>query len=90
MVHFLLLVQMELVKGYNFKKEKEKKRLNFLFLVSFWDKDSKQRLKTLPKANGTISCTAFNSTGNIFCYAVSYDWTKVIHIRGARERERIY
>ncbi|KAI8075704.1 WD40-repeat-containing domain protein [Thamnidium elegans] len=44
--------------------------------VSLWDKDSKQRLKTLPKANGTISCTAFNRTGNIFAYAVSYDWTK--------------
>lgn len=45
--------------------------------ISFWDKDSKQRLKTLPKSNGTIACTAYNRTGNIFAYAVSYDWTKV-------------
>jgi mRNA export factor len=45
--------------------------------ISFWDKDSKQRLKTLFKANGTIACSAFNNTGNIFAYAVSYDWTKV-------------
>ncbi|KAG2198233.1 hypothetical protein INT46_005224 [Mucor plumbeus] len=44
--------------------------------ISFWDKDSKQRLKTLPKSIGTIACTAFNRTGNIFAYAVSYDWTK--------------
>ncbi|KAI7897548.1 WD40-repeat-containing domain protein [Cokeromyces recurvatus] len=44
--------------------------------ISFWDKDSKQRLKTLPKSTGTISCTAFNRTGNIFAYAASYDWTK--------------
>jgi mRNA export factor len=44
--------------------------------VSFWDKDSKKRLTTLPKANNTIACTAFNRTGNIFAYAVSYDWTK--------------
>ncbi|RCH78064.1 hypothetical protein CU098_004200, partial [Rhizopus stolonifer] len=44
--------------------------------VSYWDKDSKQRLHTLPKAGTTIPCTAFNRTGNIFAYAVSYDWTK--------------
>jgi mRNA export factor len=47
--------------------------------ISLWDKDSKQRLKTLPKANGTIACTAYNRTGNILAYAISYDWTKVIH-----------
>ncbi|KAI8970845.1 WD40-repeat-containing domain protein [Pilobolus umbonatus] len=44
--------------------------------ISFWDKDSKQRLKSFPKSNGTISATAFNGTGNIFAYSVSYDWTK--------------
>jgi WD40 repeat protein len=45
--------------------------------VSFWDKDSKQRLKAFSNVNGTIPCTAFNRTGNIFAYAVSYDWSKV-------------
>lgn len=47
--------------------------------VSFWDKDSKQRLKPFPKTNGQISSTAFNRNGSIFAYAVSYDWSKVIY-----------
>lgn len=45
--------------------------------VSFWDKDSKQRLKPFPKTSGQISSTAFNRNGSIFAYAVSYDWSKV-------------
>ncbi|KAI8970235.1 WD40-repeat-containing domain protein [Mycotypha africana] len=44
--------------------------------IIFWDKDSKQRLKALQKAAGTIACTNYNRTGNIFAYAISYDWTK--------------
>ncbi|KAI7882653.1 WD40 repeat-like protein [Lichtheimia hyalospora FSU 10163] len=44
--------------------------------ISFWDKDSKQRLKNFPKKTGPIPCSTFNRTGNIFAYAVSYDWTK--------------
>ncbi|KAI8075631.1 WD40-repeat-containing domain protein [Thamnidium elegans] len=44
--------------------------------VSFWDKDSKQRLKPFPKTSGQISSTAFNRNGSIFAYAVSYDWSK--------------
>ncbi|KAG1177201.1 hypothetical protein G6F70_002846 [Rhizopus microsporus] len=43
---------------------------------SFWDKDSKQRLKPFPKVNGQITSTAFNRNGSIFAYAVSYDWSK--------------
>lgn len=42
----------------------------------FWDKDAKHRLKGYPAVGGTISSTAFNRTGNIFAYAVSYDWSK--------------
>ncbi|KAI8978485.1 WD40-repeat-containing domain protein [Pilobolus umbonatus] len=44
--------------------------------VSFWDKDSKQRLKPFPKTNGQICSTAFNHNGTIFAYGVSYDWSK--------------
>jgi WD40 repeat protein len=44
---------------------------------SFWDKDSKQRLKPFPSVNGQIPCTSFNRNGTIFAYAVSYDWSKV-------------
>ncbi|KAF7731739.1 hypothetical protein EC973_008253 [Apophysomyces ossiformis] len=44
--------------------------------VSFWDKDSKQRLKPFSNVNGTIPCAKFNRNGTIFAYAVSYDWSK--------------
>ncbi|CAO3609725.1 unnamed protein product [Cunninghamella echinulata] len=44
--------------------------------VVFWDKDAKQKLKALPTMNGPISTTSYNRNGNIFAYAISYDWTK--------------
>ncbi|KAK7454441.1 RNA export factor gle2 [Stygiomarasmius scandens] len=44
--------------------------------IHFWDKDARTRLKTFEAAPGPISCTAFNRTGNIFAYAISYDWSK--------------
>lgn len=42
----------------------------------FWDKDAKHRLKGYPEVGGTISSTAFNRSGSVFAYAVSYDWSK--------------
>ena len=45
--------------------------------VSFWDGEARQRLKLFPKLNETVSCMAFNRTGGIFAYALSYDWSKV-------------
>ena len=42
----------------------------------FWDKDAKNRLKGYPEVGGPIVSTSFNRTGNIFAYAVSYDWSK--------------
>lgn len=42
----------------------------------FWDKDAKHRLKGYPETGQSISATAFNRTGNIFAYAMSYDWSK--------------
>eukprot|EP01135_Chromosphaera_perkinsii_P002172 Nk52_evm7s218 gene=Nk52_evmTU7s218 len=44
--------------------------------LNFWDKDSKQRLKNFSKMGRPISCSAFNSDGSIFAYALSYDWSK--------------
>lgn len=44
--------------------------------IHFWDKDARTRLKTFDPAPGPISTTAFNRTGSIFAYAVSYDWSK--------------
>jgi mRNA export factor len=42
----------------------------------FWDGVAKHRLKGYPSVGGTISATAFNRTGSIFAYAVSYDWSQ--------------
>ncbi|KAI5119654.1 hypothetical protein M0805_007745 [Coniferiporia weirii] len=45
-------------------------------VVSFWDGAARTRLKTFESAPGPITSTAFNRTGSIFAYAVSYDWSK--------------
>ncbi|KAG6888826.1 hypothetical protein C0995_005699 [Termitomyces sp. Mi166 len=44
--------------------------------IHFWDKDARTRLKTFEAAAGPISTTTFNRNGNIFAYAISYDWSK--------------
>lgn len=45
-------------------------------VVTFWDKDNKQKLKGFPSKGQSISCASFNSQGNMFAYAASYDWSK--------------
>mmetsp|Transcript_3188 Transcript_3188/g.3620 ORF Transcript_3188/g.3620 Transcript_3188/m.3620 type:complete len:360 (+) Transcript_3188:29-1108(+) len=45
-------------------------------VVTFWDKDNKQRLKAFPAIEQTIPCAAFNAQGNLFAYASSYNWSK--------------
>lgn len=40
------------------------------------DKDAKHRLKGFPSVGGSIATTGFNRNGNIFAYAISYDWSK--------------
>jgi len=42
----------------------------------FWDKDAKHRLKGYPNVGGSITATKFNKNGQIFAYAVAYDWAK--------------
>lgn len=42
----------------------------------YWDKDARQRLKSFPEVNSSITTTAFNKTGTIFAYALSYDWSQ--------------
>ncbi|KAF9125987.1 hypothetical protein BGW39_007009 [Mortierella sp. 14UC] len=44
--------------------------------ITFWDKDSKQKLKVFTKKAGPIPAAAFNRNGTIYAYAVSYDWSK--------------
>lgn len=45
-------------------------------LFHFWDKDAKQRLKGFPKLANAITATDFNHTGDVFGYAVGYDWAR--------------
>ncbi len=45
-------------------------------VVTFWDKDNKQKLKGFPPVGNTIPCANFNAQGNLFAYAKSYDWSK--------------
>ncbi|KAF1331616.1 Wd domain-containing protein, partial [Globisporangium splendens] len=41
----------------------------------FWDKDARQKLKTFTTCNQSITLGKFNKVGDIFAYAVSYDWS---------------
>lgn len=43
---------------------------------AFWDKDHRQRLRQFNSCNYPITATKFNTPGDIFAYAVSYDWSK--------------
>lgn len=43
---------------------------------SFWDKDARTKLKMSDAMESPISACAFNSQGQIFAYACSYDWSK--------------
>ncbi|KAG7258828.1 hypothetical protein CRUP_018998 [Coryphaenoides rupestris] len=43
---------------------------------SFWDKDARTKLKTSEQLDQAITACCFNSNGNIFAYASSYDWSK--------------
>ncbi|XP_003380588.1 mRNA export factor [Trichinella spiralis] len=43
---------------------------------SFWDKDARTKLKMSEKLQNSITRCCFNKTGDIFAYAVGYDWSK--------------
>jgi mRNA export factor len=45
-------------------------------MFNFWDKESKQRLKSSSHFGAPISASAFNRNGSIYAYALSYDWSK--------------
>lgn len=48
--------------------------------TSFWDGDSKTRLKSFEAAGGPVVCaqvsSSFDRSGTIFAYAIAYDWHK--------------
>lgn len=43
---------------------------------NFWDKEARIRLKTSDVMDQPITNCAFNANGQIFAYAVGYDWSK--------------
>lgn len=55
----------------------------------FWDKDAKHRLKGYPDVKGPIVSTSFNHTGNIFAYAISYDWSRGFSAHSADTQVKI-
>eukprot|EP00406_Dinophysis_acuminata_P071170 CAMPEP_0179254478 /NCGR_PEP_ID=MMETSP0797-20121207/23259_1 /TAXON_ID=47934 /ORGANISM="Dinophysis acuminata, Strain DAEP01" /LENGTH=362 /DNA_ID=CAMNT_0020962357 /DNA_START=69 /DNA_END=1153 /DNA_ORIENTATION=+ len=42
----------------------------------FWDKEKQQRLKQFKSCHYPITTGKFDPTGNLFAYAVSYDWSR--------------
>merc|ERR1719188_516540 len=42
----------------------------------FWDKENRQRLKQFNSCNNPVTAAKFNAPGDLFAYAVSYDWSK--------------
>lgn len=56
---------------------------------NFWDKDSKQRLKTSSVVGDPIPATCFNRDGRIFAYAASYDWSRGYEHSKQGQRHRI-
>jgi len=56
----------------------------------FWDKDAKQRLKQYERNDQSITSSCFNYQGNIFAYAVSYDWSKGAENYDAKKGSQIY
>jgi mRNA export factor len=59
-------------------------------VINFWDKDNKQRLKGFPPVARPISCAGFNAQGNMFAYAVSYDWSKGSQYYGPGQPNEIF
>lgn len=49
---------------------------------SFWDKDARIKLKTSEQFDQPLTACNFNPQGNIFAYATSYDWSKVLRSSG--------
>lgn len=42
----------------------------------FWDKEHRQRLKQFNSCNYPVVAAKFNAPGDLFAYAVGYDWSK--------------
>ncbi|KAI9551497.1 hypothetical protein GHT06_021830 [Daphnia sinensis] len=57
---------------------------------SFWDKDSRTKLKTSEQMEQSITACCFNRDGQIFAYAVSYDWSKGHEFNNPQKKNYIF
>jgi len=57
---------------------------------SFWDKDSRTKLKPSEPMEQSITKCCFNSNGQIFAYSVSYDWSKGHEYYNPAKKNYIY
>ncbi|CAG9764930.1 unnamed protein product [Ceutorhynchus assimilis] len=57
---------------------------------SFWDKDARTKLKASELMEQSISRCAFNHNGQIFAYAVSYDWSKGHEFYNSQKKNYIF
>jgi len=57
---------------------------------SFWDKDARTKLKSSESMDQSITKCAFNANGQIFAYAVGYDWSKGHEFYNPQKKSFIY
>jgi len=59
-------------------------------VYTFWDKDAKRKLKSFEASGNAITAATFNHQGNIFAYAVGYDWSKGIEYADKQTYSKIH
>lgn len=57
---------------------------------SFWDKDARTKLKSSETMDQSITKCGFNANGQIFAYAVGYDWSKGHEYFNAAKKPSIF
>jgi len=57
---------------------------------SFWDKDARTKLKTSEACEQPVVKSDFNKDGQIFAYAVSYDWSKGHEFYNNQKKNQIF
>lgn len=57
---------------------------------SFWDKDARTKLKSSEAKDQSITKCCFNSNGQVFAYAVGYDWSKGHEYYNPAKKPAIY
>lgn len=57
---------------------------------SFWDKDARTKLKTSDQLEQPITRCCFSAKGELFAYAVSYDWSKGHEFYSPQKKNHIF